>query len=325
MRHNYTYDAYGILERMIGETNNHYLFTGEQWDKNLNEYYLRQRLYNPTIGSFISRDAFEGISSNPLTIHRYMYGNRNPVSYVDPSGYLAVGLGSILAAIDILAKLWIIDATPALGFSFFDRKLVNDTIPNIETAILAKSRTYNNGGANAFAELMQYAANQITPTDWVNNKMIRAQYLGIASDMFTASEDGEGNPHNFFILPLLGDSGPRSQGRPQWLRSHNDPQPDWRIFDPNDPGFGREGIPGNATGRRDHFLANAQLGLPAGLAISAYQSLSSHLGNAFEDSTNDWRVNQLGWAFGNGTVITQGIPQYHIGAWIKSNLANTTP
>jgi RHS repeat-associated protein len=325
MRHNYTYQAFGTLESTTGGTDNYYLFAGEQWDESLNEYYLRQRQYNLETGRFISRDTFEEIPSNSLTMHRYIYGNGNPVSYTDPSGYLAINLGDVLLALEILAAGWVVYATPTFGLSLLDKRLTNHEVYNIEARILTESRSYNSGGANTFAYLMQHAANQITPNNWINNKSVRAQYLGIASDMFTASEDGDGNPHDFSMFGQLGNSGPRSQGRPQWLRSHTDPQSDWRIFDPNDPGFGREGIPGNATGRRDHFLANAHLGLPAGLLISAYQSLSSTAGRAFEDSTNDWRVNQLGWAFGNGVVITGGIPQQQIGSWIRSNLADTTP
>ncbi|NJM23494.1 MAG: hypothetical protein HC907_35120, partial [Richelia sp. SM1_7_0] len=38
-----------------GETNNSYRYAGEQYDENLDGYYLRQRYYNPSIGRFVSQ------------------------------------------------------------------------------------------------------------------------------------------------------------------------------------------------------------------------------------------------------------------------------
>ena len=51
----------------------------EQFDPNLGFYYLRARYLNPAIGRFLSMDAFQGINSDPITLHRYLYGNANPI------------------------------------------------------------------------------------------------------------------------------------------------------------------------------------------------------------------------------------------------------
>ena len=82
----YHYDAFGNLENQTGITENNYLYTGEQFDANLGFYYLRARYMNPSIGRFVSMDTFAGINSDPVTLHKYLYANVNPVNFTDPSG-----------------------------------------------------------------------------------------------------------------------------------------------------------------------------------------------------------------------------------------------
>ncbi|MEA5470219.1 RHS repeat-associated core domain-containing protein [Spirulina sp. 06S082] len=82
----YSYDAYGNLIDSVGNSENDYLFAGEQFDSNLDQYYLRQRYYDPSVGRFTRRDTYEGRNNEPITLHKYLYANGNPVSYIDPSG-----------------------------------------------------------------------------------------------------------------------------------------------------------------------------------------------------------------------------------------------
>ncbi|MFM7854909.1 MAG: hypothetical protein ACKO96_24015 [Flammeovirgaceae bacterium] len=42
----YNYDAYGTLLNSTGSSENSYRFAGEQFDKNLGQYYLRDRYYS---------------------------------------------------------------------------------------------------------------------------------------------------------------------------------------------------------------------------------------------------------------------------------------
>ena len=44
----YVYDAFGRLITQSGTTDNLYLFQGEQFDSNLDQYYLRARFYDLT-------------------------------------------------------------------------------------------------------------------------------------------------------------------------------------------------------------------------------------------------------------------------------------
>ena len=82
----YRYNAYGELIERSGETENHYLYIGEYYDGTSNLYYLRARYMNPSTGTFISMDTYEGSIYDPDTLHKYLYANGNPVKYSDPSG-----------------------------------------------------------------------------------------------------------------------------------------------------------------------------------------------------------------------------------------------
>ncbi len=84
--HSYEYDAYGNLTESLGSVDNNYLFAGEQFDSHLEGYYLRARYYDNETGRFVSRDPFTGFNEQPMTLHDYLYGNANPVNFVDPSG-----------------------------------------------------------------------------------------------------------------------------------------------------------------------------------------------------------------------------------------------
>ena len=69
-----------------GGTINPFLFQGQQFDPASNDYYLRARYYDPTMGRFVSQDPFIGADTNPLSLHRYLYTSGDPVNNVDPTG-----------------------------------------------------------------------------------------------------------------------------------------------------------------------------------------------------------------------------------------------
>ncbi len=99
----YNYEAFGELLNLTGTTDNDYLFAGEQLDANLEQYYLRARYYDQGIGRFTQQDTWMGNSSDPVTLHKYLYANADPVRYTDPTGNFS--LGSIGTAGNIAARL----------------------------------------------------------------------------------------------------------------------------------------------------------------------------------------------------------------------------
>ena len=91
----YQFDAFGTLTARTGTTDNPFLFTGQQLDANSGFYYMRARLYQPSTGRFLSIDPHAASSSDPRSLHRYVYGFNDPVNHTDPSGLFGLGSFSI--------------------------------------------------------------------------------------------------------------------------------------------------------------------------------------------------------------------------------------
>jgi RHS repeat-associated protein len=83
----YAYDAFGNSWTVAGGVPNEMLYAGEQWDPDLNLYYLRARYYNPFTDRFLSRDPGEGTLTIPATLHKYVYADGDPVNGFDPTGW----------------------------------------------------------------------------------------------------------------------------------------------------------------------------------------------------------------------------------------------
>ena len=106
----YTYDGFGGLLASTGLTPNNYQYTGEQFDPNIGLYYLRARYYDQTTGRFSATDPVEGTIFSPLSLHRYLYTNANPVNNIDPSGKFAMVLAALGAIASVIAVIDLIGA-----------------------------------------------------------------------------------------------------------------------------------------------------------------------------------------------------------------------
>lgn len=93
------YDAFGNSRVRLGATGNPFAFAGEWGSDEL--VYLRARFYDPSVGRFITRDPFAGTPYDPVSLHRYLYANANPIMYRDPSGQTAVSVSDLMWAIGI--------------------------------------------------------------------------------------------------------------------------------------------------------------------------------------------------------------------------------
>jgi RHS repeat-associated protein len=120
VHNHYTYEPFGQTIESGGTLDNSFRFTGQYFDSEIEEYYLRARQYNPRIGRFISRDPVFGKSHQPLTLNRYLYCVNDPINLIDPSGELPATTelivttaisGGIMGAIGgalegVLSELW---------------------------------------------------------------------------------------------------------------------------------------------------------------------------------------------------------------------------
>ena len=110
------FDAFGNETEKTGTTDNAYGFQGEEKDAT-GLYYLRARYMDPASGTFTSMDTYAGSLSDPMSLHKYLFANSNPVMYSDPSGYSAslselgvsMAIGAILSGVSYSA-IWGITA-----------------------------------------------------------------------------------------------------------------------------------------------------------------------------------------------------------------------
>ncbi len=82
----FVFDAFGNEVARTGNTDNSYGFQGEEKDAT-GLYYLRARYMDPSTGTFTSMDTYAGSLSDPMSLHKYLFANSNPVKYCDPSGH----------------------------------------------------------------------------------------------------------------------------------------------------------------------------------------------------------------------------------------------
>jgi len=88
VKNTYTYTPFGQdPNSQFAETvDNPFMFTGQWYDSEIGQYYLRARMYDPQIMRLTARDPAEVYFQEPLMLHRYLYCGNDPINWIDPSG-----------------------------------------------------------------------------------------------------------------------------------------------------------------------------------------------------------------------------------------------
>jgi RHS repeat-associated protein len=81
----YFFKLVQVNEREVFKMNMNHGFTEEPIDAN-SLLYLRNRYYNPELGTFMSLDPHEGTPTRPMSLNGYSYVEGDPVNNTDPSG-----------------------------------------------------------------------------------------------------------------------------------------------------------------------------------------------------------------------------------------------
>jgi RHS repeat-associated protein len=108
VKNTYTYEPFGqmLASECTENVSNPFKFTGQYFDSEIEEYYLRARQYNPHIARFTSRDPVKGSFKVPLTLRQYLYCINNPVNRIDPAGELSLTDISVTQAISSGIRGW---------------------------------------------------------------------------------------------------------------------------------------------------------------------------------------------------------------------------
>ena len=108
----YDFDAYGVMlggnPNITSPAATDLLYSGEQFDRTLQQQYLRARYYDQNCGRFNRLDPYAGNHSDPQSLHKYAYCHSDPVNNIDPTGKClgaAGGIGAISIGLGVLSAL----------------------------------------------------------------------------------------------------------------------------------------------------------------------------------------------------------------------------
>jgi RHS repeat-associated protein len=99
-------------------------------DANVGFYYLRARYYNQGTGRFITTDPEQGNIFDPVSLHRYLYANANPVDNHDPSGRL-----TLIETVKVLGALATVFYIASLVALFKGYRRTHETLSFISTVL----------------------------------------------------------------------------------------------------------------------------------------------------------------------------------------------
>jgi len=74
----------------LDASRNRFAFTGHIFDTETGLYSAKARYFDPKLGRFLTQDSYLGSIDEPPSLHRYLYANDNPTTYLDLTGRAGV-------------------------------------------------------------------------------------------------------------------------------------------------------------------------------------------------------------------------------------------
>jgi RHS repeat-associated protein len=143
-------------------------FTGQFYDSEINQYYLRARQYDPYLGRFTTYDPVRGRFTEPLTLHKYLYCLNDPINYDDPTGKSIWGTVSSILTGNVLYVHAIDFASYAVynDWRFFD--MAGATIQFMPIGMLLAAVSPNPPGAFGWQYLIGGNVAGYLLEDWTH-------------------------------------------------------------------------------------------------------------------------------------------------------------
>ena len=187
------FDAFGNETGRTGTTDNSYGFQGEEKDAT-GLYYLRARYMDPSTGTFTSMDTYAGSLSDPVSLHKYLFANANPVMYSDPSGHESVAeeMG-VISIIGMLAEAFLETISVVVGFmknAYVIYTIIALVIVTISAIIISGILNWGHVGVSTTGDIVinQSLPNTISWEDLKEIIIAKAETISFARDYRT---DGE--------------------------------------------------------------------------------------------------------------------------------------
>jgi RHS repeat-associated protein len=146
----YDYDAFGNTIS-TGSISTKLLYSGEQFDSGLKQYYMRARYYDQAVGRFSSFDSFQGDIADPATLHKFLYTGDDPVDGIDPSGFTSILEQNAVDGIQIKLLAGLTAATLA-------SVLLSNTV--VQTNVIQGIQSIIASGEEATEKLVSYASSR---------------------------------------------------------------------------------------------------------------------------------------------------------------------
>ncbi len=199
----YDYDGYGRTLSATGDTDASRLnYRSEVFDDAAGAYYLRARYYDPDVGRFLSTDPFLGDAASPISLHRYLYANDNPIAFSDPSGEMT--LGEVAVSIGIYGGLL---AIPTVIAGSYYRTLSGEFSWTGPAGVVALDPSLFGGGAGPALGASLYAGTSECFQPGVGVAPQKRTYL------WASIFGGVGAGYN----PVALTAGPTTMYSPKWI------------------------------------------------------------------------------------------------------------